>query len=284
MPEGVGSLHGVQGASGELEVLNALFDLGQWDQLLERSAEHLAEHPDDGSAVYLRGVALWRTDSPDQAVEHLRRAQELVPDQPGIHGTTGVILLDLGAKQDGQGLKDEAVATYSEAADELALQLEETPDDMTHLINRVIATEKAGDTDAAIATLRTILELEPGQAQARKRLGELLIASGNPEEAIEILSEMDGDAEATADRIYNAAVELWNAGKLEETVTAVNKAIELDSGNALFYRLLGRTLVQKGDNEQALVALEQAVALAPDDPAAATDQQLIDAIKKQLGN
>jgi len=284
MPEGAGSLHGVQGASGELEVLNALFDLGQWDQLLERSAEHLAEHPDDGSAAYLRGVALWRTGSPDQAVEHLRRAQELVPDQPGIHGTTGVILLDLGAKQDGQGLKDEAVATYSEAADEFALQLEETPDDMPHLINRVIATEKAGDTDAAIATLRTILELEPGQAQARKRLGELLIASGNPEEAIEILSEMDGDAEATADRIYNAAVELWNAGKLEETVTAVNKAIELDSGNALFYRLLGRTLVQQGDNEQALVALEQAVALAPDDPAAATDQQLIDAIKKQLGN
>jgi len=284
MPEGVGSLHGAQGATGELEVLNALFDLGQWDQLLERSEEHLAQQPDDGGAVYLRGIALWRTGSLEQAVEHLRRAQELVPDQPGIHGTIGVVLLARGAEQNGQGLTDDAAATYSQAADELALQIEDTPDEMTHLINLVIASEKAGDTDAAIATLRKILEVEPGQAQARKRLGELLIASGKPEEAIEILSGIEGDAEATADRIYNAAVELWNAGKLDATVAAVDQAIELDPNNAVFHRLLGRTLVQQGNNERALVALEQAVKLDPDDPAAATDQQLIDAIKKQLDN
>ena len=57
--------------------------------------------------------------------------------------------------------------------------------------------------------------LSGNDAPARKRLGELLIASGKPEEAIEILSEMEGDAEATADRIYNAAVELWNAARSE---------------------------------------------------------------------
>jgi tetratricopeptide (TPR) repeat protein len=284
MSEGGGSLHGVQGASGELEILNALFDLGDWDELLKRSETHLAEQPDDGGAVYLRGIALWRTGRLEEAVAHLERAMVLVPDQPGIHGTTGVVLIDLGAELDGQGRKDEARETYSRAADELAVQIEATPDDMTHLVNYVITCEKAGRTDDAIAALRAILEIEPEHPQARKRLGELLIDVGRPEGAIEVLSELDGDPKATADRIYNAAVALWNDGKLDETIQAVEKAIELDPDNALFHRLLGRTLVQKGDNQAAIGALEKAVALAPDDPAAATDQQLIEALRKQVGD
>ncbi|MCP3978033.1 MAG: tetratricopeptide repeat protein [bacterium] len=278
--ESGGQLHGLQGAKGELEVLNSLFELGKWDDLLERSEKHLAKNPEDGGAIYLRAVALWRTDRLDEAQEHFERAAALIPDQPGLHGTIGALMIARGRAMQEHGDEAGSTAVFEQAAGQLAMQLEATPEDQAHLINYVIACESSGKTDDAIAALEKLLALDPEREDARTRLAELQLESGLVDEALANLDRLSGGGQKAANLIYNAAVELWNGNNLDAALAALNKAIELAPETAEFHRLRGRTLLQQGDNAAAIAALEEAIRLAPDDPSAQTDQQLIEALKK----
>jgi tetratricopeptide (TPR) repeat protein len=277
---GAVGLHGVGDASGELAILDAMFQVGQWDELIERSEAHLAAQPDDGGAHYLRAVALWKKERMDEAGTHFDRALELMPEQPGIHGTIGSFHVDRANRLAGAGDADAARASFVRAGEELDAQLALTPDESVYLVNRVLAAEGAGDADTAVAMLQRMIAVAPDPTQARTRLAEMLIEKQQPEQALATLEGIEAPTAHHVNLMYNAAVQLWNQGSMDATVTAVDRAIAIEPDNPLLHRLRGRALISTGDKEGAKEALREAIRLAgEDDPATATDRGLLQALE-----
>jgi tetratricopeptide (TPR) repeat protein len=279
--QGDAGLHGLVEARGRLEVLNALFDLQQWEELIEQSDEVLGEDPDNGGAHYLRGVALWRTGNYEEAERHLSRAVTLLSDQPGIHGVLGALYLEHANALREQGGADEVAVLGGRAAEELSKQLELTPGVKTHLTNLVIALELAGRSEEARTALERLIAANPEDPKPYLRLADLQIEAGQAEEAVRTLNSMPGAGAEVVDFLYNAAVVMWNEDKLDATIATMARAIELDPENGLLHQLKGRAHIAKGETDQGIAELEEFIRLASPEENVEIERKLIEALKQQ---
>ncbi len=279
--EGTGSmLSGLSGATGQLAMLNALFDLQKWDDLLTQSEAVLADDPDLGGAHYLRGVAFWKTRQYDDARLHMTRAATLIPDQPSIHGVTAAMLLEHARTLADAGDADQSRARAVDAVGYLETQIGQTPDSRSDLVNLVIAFETAGRTEDAIGALRRLIAADPADPKPHLRLADLQIESGQPAEALETLKAMPGGGEEGLDFLYNAAVEMWNHENMPGTIAAMNAAIEIDPENPSYHQLKGRALLSTGQAAGGVAALKEFVRLSPADADVETERRLIEAFDK----
>ncbi len=268
--------------SGELGKLNTLFEQGDWPKLLQESEKLLADYPDLAGALYLRAAALWRLGRVVEAIAGFRHAAEKDPQQPGVHGALGTVLLEHGDQLAEQGRPQEARASHEEALHELERELELNPQAENFRANYVVVLQRLGRAEDEVNALREMLAQDPRNAMARLRLGDLLTELDRPEEAIAALEASPQPDGEIAIRIYNAAVVLWNAGKLDETIAAMDKAIAIAPHLPYLYQLKGRALISKGELKEGIENLRIFVERAPDDPTAETDRQLIEALENQI--
>lgn len=268
-------------SSAELKKLNDLFTRGDMQALLAEADRVLAANPDLGGAHYLRGVALWKSGKAAEAVPALRRAFELAPDQPGIDGVLGAVLLDASTARRDAGRDEEARAMADEAVDAFTRQLAATPGDKGALTNRVIALERAGRPEEAVTALEALLAAAPEENRAYLRLGEILTELGRNEEALSWLEKAPVQNAETAVRMYNAAVPLYNGGSLELAAEAMRKAIAFAPEVPHPHLLLGQALIGLGDLQEADAELKEFLRLAPDDPEAAAARLLVRELGKQ---
>jgi len=279
---GGAAVAGLDDAAPELKKLSALFDAKDWTALLDQSVAVIAEHPELGGAHYLRGVALWQTDAIPEAIESMRAAAEYMPDQPGINGTLATLLLALGERFTEQGDETAAVEAYGEAADLFYAQLDETPDEIVYLTNRVASLDLAGRTDELPEAIEELLLYDDTNAAAYLRLAELHVAAGDIDAAFEVLTEMPEGGESAASIIYNAAVEMWNAGELEAAVAVVDKGLEIAPEMADLYRLKAMALISS-DQAQAAELLDKYISMVPEDTEGLeADRALLEALKARL--
>lgn len=266
-------------ASPILKKLNDMFEGQDWAGLIERSAAVLAENPELGGAHYLRGVALLKSDRIEDAVASMRIAAEYLPDQPGINGTLATILLKHAADLKELGEEETALEVYGEAADLFEQQLEETPDSIVYLTNRVAALDLSGNTDQLQAALEELLLVDDSSPNVTLRLAELHIDQGRIDEAVELLSGIEGSGEVAATLIYNAAVEMWNAGDTESTISTIDKGLELAPGMADLYRLKAMAMIGE-DQLQAIELLDKYISMVPEDtPGIEADRRLVQTLK-----
>jgi len=266
--------------SGVLGPLNELFDQGDWPALLEEADKVVASNPELGGAHYLRAVALWQTRQLADAAEGMRRTAEVSPEQPGILGTLGSVLLEYANELREAGQEEQAKPIYLEAADYLGQQLEENPESITYLTNRVIALDYSGDKERTIEALRLLIDARPESMGPFFRLAELLSETGKPQEAIEVIEQLPAGSDDAAMAIYNAAVDMWNDGNMQATILAMDKAIVMAPEIAVLYRLKARANVNLGNNAEAIVALENYLSrVAEDDPESEIDRKMLAALK-----
>lgn len=280
---GVGAtVAGLAAAAPELKKLNALFDAKDWTALLDQSVAIIADNPELGGAHYLRGVALWQTDIISEAVESMRAAAEYMPDQPGINGTLATLLLTHGEHLTEQGDEAAAIEAYGEAADLFYAQLDETPDEVVYLTNRVASLDLAGRTDELPEAIEELLLFDATNTSAYLRLAELHVFAGDIDAAFTVLSEMPEGGESAVSILYNAAVDLWNAGDLEATIAVLDKGFELAPDMADLYRLKAMALITS-DQPQAVELLEKYLSMVPEDTAGlAADRELLEALRARL--
>ncbi|MEU7827894.1 tetratricopeptide repeat protein [Nonomuraea sp. NPDC049129] len=121
-----------------------------------------------------------------------------------------------------------------------------------------------GDLDAAARTYREILAGDDGAhvAEAALRLGEILVATGLPGEAREVLREAFGEV-AAAPRLARL---LRDGGDLDGALVAAATAVRTgpDEEATEAECLLGGLLARTGDLEGARAAFERAVAIDPE--------------------
>jgi tetratricopeptide (TPR) repeat protein len=266
--------------TGALERLNALFELARWEELKAESEGLLADHPELGGAVYLRGVALWKTGQLGQAADVLRRAAAMAPEQPGVRGVLGSVLLEEARSRSGAGEAEQASSLYAEAAEALSAQLAETPRSAVHLNNLVIALEGAGRPTEAMGALGRLIEVAPERTEPHLRLAELLTDAGRPEEALEALGRAPDQGPKVAAAIHNAAVVLWNQKKNDATLAAIDRALRISPGEPLFHRLRGRALIALGRLDEGVGELKEFLRLAPDSEEAEAERALVEALEK----
>ena len=139
------------------------------------------------------------------------------------------------------------------------------------LFDTARAQHRQGDTDAAIASYRHAIRLNPDAAEAHNNLGCLLRAAGDRDSALACFRQAARLCPDIAGVHRNLGDALAAAGNHDEALTAYARAIALDPGDAPAHAGLGRTLRDLGRHMQAARSLHRAVQLAPNDPVAHND-------------
>jgi tetratricopeptide (TPR) repeat protein len=161
--------------------------------------EILQRHPRHFDALHLRGVLHLDAQQPAQALDYLRRAEQVRPTEPQLWFHIGTALL--------------ALQRYVEAAAACRRSLDLRPDDVDTLNNLGNALSGAMQHEAAIVCFRQAVALRPDAPASLYNLGRTLAAVDRLEEAAECLRAVlgligpDTEARRLID-VYNSLCEV----------------------------------------------------------------------------
>jgi tetratricopeptide (TPR) repeat protein len=119
---------------------------------------------------------------------------------------------------------------------------------------------------AAETALNKHLELSPQSAQGVFQLGMVQLAQNKFPEAAETFTKATQLKPDFGPAWFNRGFALGRAGKLPESVEAFQQAIRHNPEHLESYLLLGDVYLRLGNKNDALQLLEQAKAIAPNDP------------------
>jgi tetratricopeptide (TPR) repeat protein len=267
-------------ASGPIKKMRERYEAGDMHGVLDGADRLLEDNPGLGIAHYLRGLAQARLGDTEGAIDSLRRAEELAPEQQGVAGALGTVLLQQARAVRTRGLEEEATTLFAQAEGALRREVDRFGEAPDYLANWAVALEALGRTDELIEALGALIEADPSRDEARLKLLDVYTTTGRYDlalAALELLPEGGADAAMTA---YNVAAGCFNDGAIPEAIAAAEKGLQFDADLAPLHRLLGRAHLSNGDNEAALQALRKFVMLAPEDPDVGVEQELIRRLEK----
>ncbi|REK04347.1 MAG: hypothetical protein DWQ36_18115 [Acidobacteria bacterium] len=101
-------------------------------------------------------------------------------------------------------------------------------------------------------------------------------ALGDSEKADAALKKMQAaNPEAASVNLYNEAADAYNNGDMATAKDGLTRVLSVDPDHAKANYMLGLVLIGEGDNAGAKTHLERFLELAPDDPDAATAQEML---------
>jgi tetratricopeptide (TPR) repeat protein len=125
----------------------------------------------------------------------------------------------------------------------------------------------------AIAQLQLTLGMTPNDAEARRLLvdaytsyGVELAQARKFEDAITALRSALGHDDRNASARLNLATALFDAGRLDEALDEARRALALNPASADAHHLVGKLLALRGRLDESIASLETAVQLRPEDP------------------
>jgi tetratricopeptide (TPR) repeat protein len=154
---------------------------------------------------------------------------------------------------------------YDDVADLAAVAAREHPDDSRFARMEVRGLFEGGSREAAYARMRALVAATPGDGSLRIGLADLYRDGDRTADAERTLRELVADEPANASALNYLGYMLAEDGRdLDEAVTLVLRALELDPGNPAFLDSLGWAYYQQGDLDEAARYLESAAAQMPD--------------------
>jgi Flp pilus assembly protein TadD len=202
-----------QAAGDSRERVRGLFDAGDFDQSLQTAREALSSSPDDVELLVLAGRAGVELDD-EGAVEHLRRASELAPEDaaPWHH---------LGEALAAEGRVNEAEEAFRRA-------VEIDPDDqlaLTHLGHNAVA---AGRKEEGIGYLTRASDMAHAPSSAAISLVDMYRSFGQYDDA---LAQARRITEAAPDDVLawlDVAELSLQVGQLDEAAAAFERIRDTD--------------------------------------------------------
>ena len=166
-------------SDGELRALGAEFsaylsaEFGQWDKCLAAIMEIETYHPTrDIELLLLQSNALESLGRIGEAIEVLRRCQKLDPSHPTVKNNLGYHILVHGGDS-------------QEAAELILGALEQEPENPYYMDSWGWALFKQGQFSEAETILKSAAEKNPLSHEIYKHLGEVMLAMGRAQEAVE---------------------------------------------------------------------------------------------------
>lgn len=224
--------------------LNTIFSLMQRKDYaraepLLRQTLAQGENPE---ARYLLGFLLIETYRYGEAEQQLRLATDARPDQSQWLMVLAKSLLEQG--------KDVAAGEVLERA--IALE----PRAAYHHAHAMTALN-AGNLEAAEASLRACLALDPRHQDALQRLGGLLTDQGRNDAAIPYLEQARALNPRNLDTLYRLGVAYRHAGRPAEAEELLAAVVTQVPGHVGALHNLARVLIESGKPEEAAAVMAQ---------------------------
>jgi tetratricopeptide (TPR) repeat protein len=208
---------------------------------VEKLRALLARDPQDATAQFGLGRALFELGRADEAIEPLRRAVALDASYTAAHRDLGRALLESGAARE--------AAEILQGALELA--------------------QRTGD-------LQTGREMEVFLRRARRALGEEPSAARPAAPAPQQPpAAAQSPARAEARAIYKRGFQHFVDGRYDEAIAAYREALELDPALCIAWNGLSMAHRHKGEIDEAIRAGERLVALDGQDPLSHTNLSIL---------
>ncbi|MGE0254334.1 MAG: tetratricopeptide repeat protein [Alphaproteobacteria bacterium] len=214
--------------------------------------EALRADPRHGEALSMFGLLALQVSRPADAVRLFRLAVRVEPERAGWWNNLGVALIQAGHPK------------QAEEAFARATTLD--PDDAEAQFNLGSLARQRNDTPAAIAAWRRAVALKPTHFEAALGLATLLFAAGDWWGA---LAAADLAVAAKPDHLaanYGRALSLQRLGRDAEAEAAFRRVTEADPEAAAAMADLGRLLASRGRPAEAEATYRRGLEAAPDAP------------------
>ncbi len=230
-----------------------LVELKQWDKALVQFKRVTKERPQDAEALYAAGLLALQTNELGEAEGFLERNLALQPDNDQAR-------LYLGQVAEERKRFGDATRWYSEiTADEYRFEAQ---------ARMATVLAKQGAIDDALIQLRQIQSAST-QQQVQVALAEdqILREARRHREALDVLTAALSELPDDPDLLYARALAAEKLDMLDMHERDLRKLLKKDPANAHALNALGYTLADRTNrHREALILIEQALALRPDDP------------------
>lgn len=226
-------------------------NLGQWyvwqgryDLALAYYSKVLALRPEYSLIHYSLGELYQKLQRPEEALAAYRKVAEITPGFGGIDDRMGMLYVELGRLE-------EALVAFRKAV------AADQPQAVSHL------AELQGRIGRNLAALEQTVVREPGNGEALRKLGELLILVGRKQEALAVYRELlrvrpeDVEAQRILGRLF---CELRLFEEAKELYLRAGKNKDLSGA----YNEVGLTCLELGRPDEAVSLYLKSVALRPD--------------------
>ncbi|ANM31552.1 hypothetical protein ABI59_21280 [Acidobacteria bacterium Mor1] len=274
------------------------FNAGDQPGALAKFEEALVESPELAEA-HLTMAAIYQQGNDHENV--LDRAQKFL-EQRADHPAGLVMLYDA---QTALGMNDQATTTLDKLA-----TLDKTGSTALRLYNDAVALLRNKDEDGAEQRLEQALAIDPSMNSAAESMARVKLRKGDQEAAMALIDGVltrdpqnkntlalkheaqliAGDkagAAATleqlklvapgsvAETFYRSGEEKFNAGRIDEAISALEQATQADPSHARAHYMLGLAYFNKGENGKAKTHFEKFIELAPGDTDADTAKMMM---------
>lgn len=225
--------------------------LGSCADALEPMKKAAALSPNDVEAHYNLGVTLQGLGRPQEAESSYRRALRINPHYADALCNLGVTLRNLGHPEEAEKNLRKAVRIkpdYAEAHNNLGATLKDL-----------------GRLDAAEASCRQALQLQPHNAAAHSNLGNILQTLGRLDEAKASYRRALEINPNFAEAHGNLGNTLQEMGRLEEAEASFRQVLRISPDDARTHNNLGITLQELGRLDEADAHFQMALHINPDD-------------------
>lgn len=207
--------------------------------------------PDVPPEVFLfEGLCDRRTGNLAQAIEQMRRASSLAPDNPHVLLELGLAIVESGKSQEGLDVLRQAVHASGEAP---AYRHE-------FYLQNAIALYGEGFLEPAVTSLRKALRFDK-DADTYVLLGHLLVEMEQQDEAIDVIREGIEHFPNDAELHHIVGLALAHKRAPFEAAQAFTRAVELDPRNGDPLHSLGLCFESLGDASRALEAYDRCLRL-----------------------
>ena len=225
-------------------------------QQRDREATELLEPlvraaPDNGEIAVNLSVALRRLGRLDEALQHARRGNALLPRAVPAWNALGLALLE-------SGRLDEALATFDAA-------LKVAPQHPARSLHRAMALRRLGRNEEALPLYAQFVRAFPQMQEAWRGLADVQAALGETQAALRSRQQARALAPNDADVAFEHATALLQAGNALDAARELERILQTRENDTQAWVWLGRAHLKLDDVAAARTAFERARALDPDD-------------------
>lgn len=266
-----------------LEQAVSLHKANQLDKAETVYKQVLALEDSQHDALHLLGLIEHKKGHYPQAIELIKKAIELVPENAVFH-------LNLGLAFKEQGLSTEAEAQYRKAIEleashvnahfylgnllrrnnkivealasyQKVVQLDDAKDNVWHLI--ALCHKELRQYEMAVKAIEKAIVLKPDSVGYRMFLAKIQLDTQDFKAAKKVLGHALQIEPNNADVVEQYAIACHKLGDEKEAQESFNKALELSPGNSQYHNNLGVCYFESGDLTQAETQFKKAIDLNP---------------------
>lgn len=244
-------------------------DPARREEALDYLRGALDDEVGDPVVIHLEAAGLLSADGLyPEAIEHLRAAEELAPDEPEVFYRLGRTLAAAGDREAAQTALERHRSL--QGARERAAGIEQaTSADLAAALSEAQRFAEAGDLEAALARLTGLpgRPEEPQAADVHSLRAKVLFSMGRVAEAAASVANARRLEPNRVEHHYLEGMFLHAAGRGEDAAFALERAVALDPNLGEAHALLGMIAAEAGRFAEAAERMERALPLGLDNNA-----------------